>query len=825
MLCSAISFRVKRTGIINVAPIAMTVMSVRHAHNEPTASPLGHAGGARRVLNRVITNSPLRTRDPASRSVMIPESFHGRKHDDTDDYSYRDSAEEESRGGGKQSNYEKNQSHRQRGSSSGEMTAEDAQKRARALLMKQLTEDTLWQGHIISDKNNSLIQRFKESRNNARFRDAKKMVVLSSRSLMKEIAEKVGIYPKTLLLVSRADSKHKHRHSNKEETRFSPEDANYINAAAKKGCEIIKVSPQMAEEIEPGNDGFIGDFSMPEPPPIEDIIANQFLFKRVLVLDNVDDPGHLGTLLRTSAAMDYDAVFLINHCADLYHHTVLRAARGIHFMKSARFYVLKEENGDDAFGMINHVIKRNKLDVVAFTPLPFEVSAKRKALAGPTRQNVNQESEKSVPQPPKSVHTDDTSMPSTPSYSPFSVLNDLSMEYTSDAGNGLKATPYNNNNDTQLKQGASNQGERRGHTDNSNMGTSSTNTTIHGATSAGSLQGAFSEPGHGTQTPIKSPTQHQNAATAEKLATFLKSRFSDPYMKERNKVSIAIDRIVPSGDSTASSSYTTTSQHHTDEHSPQEIANKGFLVMMGPDHKANLVRKIEQKVIRPATVLQLDTNSQSNFMVAVPVVMYALRPFGQYDYLPSYEKKKMLLAISDTAHKKGQTTKEKLRVGKAHRHIRDQVQIGYDYIMPPDKNFDEEEQMIAADRKMWWQVKRRELKKKRSDHGLYLEYQSKKIAHYSKRALLDAKNPLMKYTGSGMAFFKKAAPKEPDWLPNINTDYMQGIDRDVLQEEAENASKRSDGYDVLMNRGSETVLRNPSSKFAWEASGALRNPR
>jgi len=51
----------------------------------------------------------------------------------------------------------------------------------------------------------------------------------------------------------------------------------------------------------------------------------------LLVLDNIRDPGNLGTTLRTAQATYVDAVVLSPGCADPYSPKVVRAAMGAHF--------------------------------------------------------------------------------------------------------------------------------------------------------------------------------------------------------------------------------------------------------------------------------------------------------------------------------------------------------------------------------------------------------------------------------------------------------------------------------------------------------------
>ena len=53
-----------------------------------------------------------------------------------------------------------------------------------------------------------------------------------------------------------------------------------------------------------------------------------------LLLEDIQDPGNLGSLLRSAAAAGCDAVFLSNGCADAWSPRVLRAGMGGHFALS-----------------------------------------------------------------------------------------------------------------------------------------------------------------------------------------------------------------------------------------------------------------------------------------------------------------------------------------------------------------------------------------------------------------------------------------------------------------------------------------------------------
>ncbi len=49
---------------------------------------------------------------------------------------------------------------------------------------------------------------------------------------------------------------------------------------------------------------------------------------RIIVLDEVSDPGNLGTIIRTADACNYDAVLLSKGCVDVYNGKTVRAAMG-----------------------------------------------------------------------------------------------------------------------------------------------------------------------------------------------------------------------------------------------------------------------------------------------------------------------------------------------------------------------------------------------------------------------------------------------------------------------------------------------------------------
>lgn len=61
--------------------------------------------------------------------------------------------------------------------------------------------------------------------------------------------------------------------------------------------------------------------------PLPEMLAG----RRYVVLDTLQDPGNVGTILRTADAFHADGMFLVNGCANLYNPKTLRATMGAVF--------------------------------------------------------------------------------------------------------------------------------------------------------------------------------------------------------------------------------------------------------------------------------------------------------------------------------------------------------------------------------------------------------------------------------------------------------------------------------------------------------------
>ena len=63
---------------------------------------------------------------------------------------------------------------------------------------------------------------------------------------------------------------------------------------------------------------------------------------RYLILDDLQDPGNIGTLIRTALAFSVDQVILSNKCVDLYNDKLLRSMQGANFHISCLYGDLDE---------------------------------------------------------------------------------------------------------------------------------------------------------------------------------------------------------------------------------------------------------------------------------------------------------------------------------------------------------------------------------------------------------------------------------------------------------------------------------------------------
>ena len=99
--------------------------------------------------------------------------------------------------------------------------------------------------------------------------------------------------------------------------------ADLIKGAEEQGCEVLLVTAAIMQAISEQKtpQGVCCTVRIPEEP---ESIGGRL----IVAMDGVQDPGNVGTILRTADAAGFDGAILSDACADLYSAKTLRATMG-----------------------------------------------------------------------------------------------------------------------------------------------------------------------------------------------------------------------------------------------------------------------------------------------------------------------------------------------------------------------------------------------------------------------------------------------------------------------------------------------------------------
>ena len=94
------------------------------------------------------------------------------------------------------------------------------------------------------------------------------------------------------------------------------------------GVRLVEVPGDVMESVSPAKtpQGMLAVCKMPKQE-----LPGRLEGKHYVLLDGVQDPGNVGTILRTADAFWVDGLFLVNGCADLYSPKTVRASMGAVF--------------------------------------------------------------------------------------------------------------------------------------------------------------------------------------------------------------------------------------------------------------------------------------------------------------------------------------------------------------------------------------------------------------------------------------------------------------------------------------------------------------
>ena len=115
-------------------------------------------------------------------------------------------------------------------------------------------------------------------------------------------------------------------------------------------CDKIIVSYEVLKKIS----------NMDTPPSIMAVCRkvenNTIIGSRILLLDEIQDPGNLGTIIRSSLAFNIDTIILTEGTVDLYNSKVLRGTQGMIFhinivsMKKSEVITYMRDNNIPIYG-------------------------------------------------------------------------------------------------------------------------------------------------------------------------------------------------------------------------------------------------------------------------------------------------------------------------------------------------------------------------------------------------------------------------------------------------------------------------------------------
>lgn len=133
-------------------------------------------------------------------------------------------------------------------------------------------------------------------------------------------------------------------------------------ASAENGMDLYLVTSPIFKEIASTEtpQGILSVMEMPSKLDEDDLseyLRQSSENESILMLDRIQDPGNMGTIIRTADAAGIKKIILIKGCVDIYNEKVVRSTMGSIF--SCHFYEV------DNIGQVIDILKRNSYTVIA----------------------------------------------------------------------------------------------------------------------------------------------------------------------------------------------------------------------------------------------------------------------------------------------------------------------------------------------------------------------------------------------------------------------------------------------------------------------------
>lgn len=176
-------------------------------------------------------------------------------------------------------------------------------------------EGTRLTPYIISSKSNPKIARWQKLQTKREVRHSEKAILIEGENLLKEILE--NHQEKILHIILR------------EELIDNPQYSKLNYPTSILSQSLFKTISQVEE-----SDGVILEcrIDITQPSMQEIILNKRDRHCHFLILDQLQDPGNLGTLIRTAAAFNIAAIYCIQPSCDIWNPKVVRSGKGAHFL-------------------------------------------------------------------------------------------------------------------------------------------------------------------------------------------------------------------------------------------------------------------------------------------------------------------------------------------------------------------------------------------------------------------------------------------------------------------------------------------------------------
>ncbi|HSQ88997.1 RNA methyltransferase [Romboutsia sp.] len=130
------------------------------------------------------------------------------------------------------------------------------------------------------------------------------------------------------------------------------EHVSFLNTLRTKNIKIYKTTNKIFNDLvdTENTQGILGVVKF-KPKNIEENLNDESRF--VLILDRIQDPGNMGTIIRTADAAGVDVIIALKGCVDIYNPKVIRSTMGsifdmniIHTTQDEAIRLLKSKNFD-----------------------------------------------------------------------------------------------------------------------------------------------------------------------------------------------------------------------------------------------------------------------------------------------------------------------------------------------------------------------------------------------------------------------------------------------------------------------------------------------